>query len=120
MTTPQRDPQKPIADSHVFDLRRSHMGYRINRLCDSLSVAENRAAYKENELAYLDRYGLTEKEKQLVLARDFPGLLDAGGNIYYLLKLGLVTGKPLYHMGAQMRGETFEQFLSTRNNPGAV
>ena len=48
-------------------------------------------------------------------ARDFPGLLAAGGNIYFLLKLGVVTGNGLYDMGAKMRGETYEQFLATRN-----
>jgi hypothetical protein len=63
---------------------------------------------------------LTEEEKQLVRERDFSGLLAAGGNIYFLLKLGVVTGNGLYKMGAKMRGETHEQFLATRNNAGAT
>jgi protocatechuate 4,5-dioxygenase, alpha chain len=44
----------------------------------------------------------------------------AGGNIYFLLKLGVVTGNGLYKMGAAMRGESYEQFLATRNNAGAT
>lgn len=120
MPISQLDPSRPIAESHVFDLRRSYMGYRINKLCDSLSHEKNRIAYKDDEIGYLDRFSLTEAERRLVLARDFPGLLEAGGNIYYLLKLGVVVGKGLYYMGAQMRGETYEQFLATRNNAGAT
>lgn len=120
MSVNQLDPSRPIAESHVFDLRRSYVGYRINKLCDSLSHEKNRLAYKEDESAYLDRFSLTAAERKLILERDFPGLLEAGGNIYYLLKLGVVTGKGLYYMGAQMRGETYEQFLATRNNAGAT
>lgn len=109
-----------IADSHVFDLEMSWRGYRINKMCNSLSEAVNRGAYKADEEAYLTKFGLTEPEKALVRARDFSGLLEAGGNIYFLLKLGVVTGNGLYHMGAKMRGESYEQFLATRNDKGAV
>ena len=45
---------------------------------------------------------------------------EAGTNIYYLLKIGSVTGTGLYRMGAQMRGEIYQQFLATRNISGAV
>ena len=63
---------------------------------------------------------LTDAEKDLIRKRDFQGLIDAGTNIYYLLKIGSATGNGLYKMGAQMRGETYEEFLSTRNIRGAV
>jgi protocatechuate 4,5-dioxygenase alpha subunit len=116
----QLEQASKIADSHVFDLAMSWRGYRINKLCNSLSEAANRAAYKLDEEACLTKFGLSEAEKALVRARDFSGLLEAGGNIYFLLKLGVVTGNGLYHMGAKMRGESYEQFLATRNNNGAV
>ena len=41
-------------------------------------------------------------------------------NIYAMLKIGSVTGNSLYRMGAQMRGESYEQFLATRNIKDAV
>jgi hypothetical protein len=47
-------------------------------------------------------------------------MIRAGMNIYWMLKIGSVTGNSLYRMGAQMRGETYEQFLSTRNLKDAV
>ena len=42
-----------------------------------------------------------------------------GGNIYYVYKLGATVGQGLYHLGAQMRGQSYEDFLATRNARGA-
>jgi protocatechuate 4,5-dioxygenase, alpha chain len=120
MTSPQLAPGARIHGSEVFDLAASWRGYRINRMCNALSQAANRDAFKRDEEAFLQAYGLTEEEKQLVRDRDFSGLLAAGGNIYFLLKLGVVTGNGLYMMGARMRGESYEQFLATRNDRGAT
>jgi hypothetical protein len=47
-------------------------------------------------------------------------MIDAGMNIYFMLKIGSVTGNSLYRMGAQMRGEKYEDFLATRNLKDAV
>lgn len=89
-------------------------------MCGALCLPENREAFKRDEEAYMAKYGLTEAEKDLVRKRDFAGLIHAGLNIYWMLKLGSVTGNSLYRMGAQMRGETYEQFLATRNFKDAV
>ena len=50
------------------------------------------------------------------------GLGDQGFLAFadFLLKLGVVTGNGLYKMGARMRGESYEQFLATRNDAGAT
>jgi len=116
----QLEPGAMVAGSPVFDLAMSWRGYRINKMCNALSHAGNRAAYQLDEEGFLAQYGLTEEEKRLVRNRDFGGLLEAGGNIYFLLKLGVVTGNGLYKMGARMRDQSYEQFLATRNNPEAV
>ena len=111
---------RPIPDTTVFDLRASRRGYRLNKLCASLCRSDNRAAFQRDEEAYMARCGLSEAEKTLIRKRDFQGLIEAGTNIYYLLKIGSVTGNGLYKMGAQMRGETYEEFLNTRNISGAT
>jgi protocatechuate 4,5-dioxygenase, alpha chain len=120
MSSEQLRPGAKVADSSVFDLGVSWRGYRINKMCNALSQASERAAFKADEEAFMARFGLTEEEKQLVRARDFSGLLASGGNIYFLIKLGVVTGNGLYAMGAKMRGESYDQFLATRNNSGAT
>ncbi|HYN12002.1 MAG TPA: protocatechuate 3,4-dioxygenase [Burkholderiales bacterium] len=111
---------KPIPDTSIFDLRTSRRGFRLNKLCGSLCVPANREAFKQDEQGYLAKFGLSDSEKELVRKRDFGALIDAGLNIYFMLKLGAVTGNSLYKMGAQMRGETYEQFLSTRSLKDAV
>lgn len=68
----------------------------------------------------MTRFSLTDGEKALVRKRDFKGLIEAGMNIYAMLKIGSATGNSLYRMGAQMRGESYDEFLKTRNISGAV
>ena len=116
----QLDRARPIPGTQVFDGPTSRRGYRINKFCMGLARPENRAAFKAEEEAYLARSDLTEREKAMVRARDFKALGEAGGNTYFLMKLGACTGFGLYHIGAQMRGESYEQFLATRKDRGAT
>jgi len=109
-----------IPDTTIFDLRKSAQGYRLNKLCGSLCDPQNREAFKADEEAYMAKFGLSEAEKNLIRSRDFAGMIHAGMNIYWMLKLGAVTGNSLYKMGAQMRGESYEQFLATRSFKDAV
>jgi len=111
---------EPIPGTTIFDLRLSRRGRRLNKLCAALCSPGEREAFKRDEEAFMARFGLTDAEKELIRKRDFKGLIEAGTNIYYLLKIGSVTGNSLYRMGAQMRGEAYEQFLATRNIKGAV
>ena len=113
-------PLKPIPDTSIFDLRLSRRGRRLNGMCEALSNAHEREAFKRDEEAFMTRFSLTEEEKDLVRKRDFKGLIEAGLNIYLMLKLGSATGNSLYRMGAQMRGESYDDFLATRNIKGAV
>jgi protocatechuate 4,5-dioxygenase alpha chain len=110
----------PIADTSIFDLRSSRRGYRLNKMCGSLCDPKNREAFKRDEEGYMARFDLSEQEKNLIRQRDFAGMIQAGMNIYFMLKIGSVTGNSLYKMGAQMRGESYEEFLSTRRLKDAV
>ena len=80
----------------------------------SLTDPANRNAFRADERAYMGRLGLTEPEMELVAKRDWKGLVAAGGNIYVLIKVGGAVGQNLLHMGAQMRGESFDDFMKTR------
>lgn len=111
---------RAIPDTTIFDLRLSRRGHRLNKLCASLCSPSHRDEFKRDEEAYMVQFGLTEDEKALIRKRDFQGLIEAGTNIYFLLKIGSVTGNGLYKMGAQMRGESYDDFLKTRNIRGAT
>jgi protocatechuate 4,5-dioxygenase, alpha chain len=112
--------QPVIPDTTVFDLRLSRRGRRLNKMCEALCSAAERDAFKRDEESFMARFSLTEEEKTLIRKRDFKGLIEAGMNIYAMLKIGSATGNSLYRMGAQMRGETYEEFLATRNIKDAV
>ncbi len=109
-----------IPDTSIFDLRLSRRGARLNRMCSALCSAAQRDAFKRDEEGFMARFKLTDPEKELIRKRDFKGLIDAGMNIYAMLKIGSATGNSLYRMGAQMRGETYEEFLATRKMKDAV
>lgn len=109
-----------IPGTYVFDQTRSRAGFELNKLAFSLRDPTNRTAFKQDEEGYLARFDLTEGQKDAIRKRDWLALTrDHGGNIYYMYKLGATVGQGLYHMGAQMRSETYEDFLSSRAAKGA-
>jgi gallate dioxygenase len=66
--------------------------------------ADNRARFKADERAYLDEWPMTEAQKQAVLERDLNKAIAAGGNIYFLAKIGATDGKSFLQMAASMTG----------------
>ncbi len=104
----------PIAGTTVFTGARSRQGYRINKFAMSLTDEANRDAFRANESSYMKSCGLTDTEIDLVAKRDWKGLVAAGGNIYVLIKVGGAVGQNLLQMGAQMRGQSLEEFVRTR------
>jgi len=109
-----------IPGTYVFDHTRSQLGYELNKLAHSLTDPANREAFRKDEEGYMARFKLRDGQKEAIRRRDWLALTkEHGGNIYYIYKLGAATGAGLYHMGAQMRGETYEEFLQTRDAKGA-
>lgn len=90
--------------TYVFTGPQSTLGHRLNRFALSLKQPENRAAFLADEDAYVARHGLTEAEAALVRARDWTGLLRAGGHLQAILKLAATTGQGLWHIGAHNAG----------------
>lgn len=107
-----------IPGTYVFTGQRSKVGLKLNRFAFSLNEAKNREAYSKDPEGYMDSCGLSQWEKEKVLAGDFKSLVEeGGGSIYMLLKLGSVTGAGLATLGAQQRGESKDEFMKTRNVP---
>ena len=47
-----------IPGTIIFDGRQAMKGYALNKMCFSFNKAVNRAAFKEDQDAYCDRYGI--------------------------------------------------------------
>jgi len=107
-----------IPGTTVFDAQRSRQGYHLNMFCMSLMKPGNRADFKAGERAYLDRYPMSEAQKQAVLDRDWNRLISLGGNIYYLAKLFFNDQKSFQHVAAIMTGSTQEEYAKMMINGG--
>lgn len=85
-------PYLDIPGTTIFDADQARKGYHLNQFATSLMVAENRERFSADERAYLDEWDMTEDQKQAVIDRDFNRLLELGGNIYYVAKVGATDG----------------------------
>jgi protocatechuate 4,5-dioxygenase alpha subunit len=97
-------PYLGIPGTTIFDADEARKGYWLNQFCMSLMKAENRARFKANERAYLDEWPMTEAQKQAVLARDLNAAIAAGGNIYFLAKIGATDGFSFQNLASKMTG----------------
>jgi protocatechuate 4,5-dioxygenase, alpha chain len=103
-------PYLDIPGTTVFDAEQSRKGYPLNQFCMSLMQAANRTRFKAGERAYLDEWPMTEEQKQAVLARDLNRCIAAGGNIYFLAKIGATDGKSFQQMAGSMTGMTEDEY----------
>ena len=105
-------PYQDVPGTTIFDAEQSRKGYHLNQFCMSLMKAANRERFKADERAYLDEWPMTEEQKLAVLARDLNRCIAAGGNIYFLAKIGATDGKSFQYKAASMTGMTQEQYAA--------
>jgi protocatechuate 4,5-dioxygenase alpha chain len=100
----------PIPGTTLFDGEQAQKGYALNKMCFSFNSADNRQAFKADEAAYMQSYGLNESQRRAIQNRDVLGLLAAGGNVYYLAKFAGILGLDVQDLGAAQTGMTKAQF----------
>ena len=101
---------KDIPGTVVFDATQSRLGYHLNMFCMSLMKADNRAAFKADERAYLQRYPMTDAQRQAVLDRDYNRMIALGGNIYFLAKIGATDGCSFQNLASKMTGVPEDEY----------
>ena len=99
----QPDPANLPEDLDLFYEDTARRGIRLNKAAYSLKDAAQRELFARDEEAWMEQFGLTDEEKDLVRRRDWIGLWRAGMTIYVMVKLSGVTGTPLPEIGKQMR-----------------
>ena len=102
--------KRVIPGTTMFDGEMARKGYALNKMCFSFNSAENRAEFLKDKEAYCDKYGLNPQQKSAVLSLQVLDMLAAGGNAYYLAKLGGIYGLDMQDIGAQQTGVTKEEF----------
>jgi protocatechuate 4,5-dioxygenase alpha chain len=101
-----------IPGTTVFNARRSRQAYHLHKFCMSLMDAANREEFRKDERAYLDRFRMSEEQKQAVLSRDFNQLIELGGNIYFLVKLSNTDGWSAQKAVGSMTGMTPDAYAA--------
>jgi protocatechuate 4,5-dioxygenase alpha subunit len=101
---------RDIPGTYVFDKRACSKGYNLNMFCMSLMKEENRRKFLADDESYLDQYCLTGSQRDAVLNRDWLKMIQEGGNIYYVSKLGATCGLSFEAMAAAMTGMSKEAY----------
>ena len=97
------EPRELPDDLDLFHEDTATRGIRLNKAAYSLKHAEQRELFARDEEAWMEQFGLTDEEKDLIRRRDWIGLWRAGMTIYVMVKLSGVTDTPLPEIGKQMR-----------------
>jgi protocatechuate 4,5-dioxygenase alpha chain len=103
-------PYHDIPGTILFDADQCRAGFHLNMFCMALMKAENRAAFKGDERAFLDRYPMSADQKQAVLDRDWNRMLELGGNIYFTSKIAATDGLSFQQIAALMSGVTQPEY----------
>ncbi|WP_345797729.1 protocatechuate 4,5-dioxygenase subunit alpha [Castellaniella sp. MT123] len=119
MTATTRQRRRKIPGTVIFDGDLARIGYALNRMCFSFNAAECRAAFLSDEEAYMNRYGLSEAQKEAVRSREVLRMIAAGGHPYYLAKLAGIFGLDMQDIGAQQTGLSKEAFRAKLASAGA-
>ena len=115
---PQLEGLETLDGTYPFDVSQSVAHLRINKFFWSLAQPAFRERFVADEAALCRDFGLTDEETTLVRNRDWLGLIKYGAIFFVLEKALRVLRITNLHAYAQMRGETFEEFLKTRRVPG--
>ncbi|KAB2914280.1 MAG: protocatechuate 4,5-dioxygenase subunit alpha [Hyphomicrobiaceae bacterium] len=107
-----------IPGTIIFDGRQAMKGYALNKMCYSFNRAENREAFRRDEEAFMEKFGLNEQQKEAIRRRNVLDLIDTGGNIYYLAKFAGIFGLNVQDVGAQQTGMTVEAFKEMLRKQG--
>ena len=102
---------RDIPGTTVFDAVKSRIGYHLNMFCMSLMKAKNRTAFKADEAAYLDAFPLTTEQRLAVLERDYNRMIELGGNVFFLVRIGATDGKAVLSVVAGMTGASQENYM---------
>ena len=112
------DAEDRIPDTPLFDRERSRRGYRINKMAMGLGQPANREAFRQDENAYLDRFGLSPEEKEAVRSRNWREMVRLGGNLFFILKISAVDPGRITEIGAHQAGMDHDAFLRERLGKG--
>lgn len=107
-----------IPGTTMFDGPMSTKGYPLNKLFFSFNSQAGRDSFVKDEETLMEKYGLSEAQKQAVRDRNVLGLIEEGGSIYYLAKIGPILNLNVQDFGGLQTGQTTEKFKAYLESQG--
>ena len=109
------DFEHPIAGTYLVTGARAQRGYRLSKFCMSFMKPEVRAKWKADSEGYMRAFGLSDYEQSLIREQNWIGMIRYGISPFMIFKLSAAFGVGQNRTGAAMRGESYEDFMRTRN-----
>jgi gallate dioxygenase len=109
-----------LPGTYPFTHARSLKGYRLNKFLHRLVEPGHRAQFLTDPEATFAASKLTGEEREMVRKCDWRAMIHYGVCFFMLEKLAAVVGSSNLHVYAGMRGQTLDDFMKTRNAPGAL
>jgi protocatechuate 4,5-dioxygenase alpha subunit len=85
--------------------------YELSRACYDLRDEVRRQQFRSGPEAYAASYGLTDREREMLLNLDWRALAEAGVSIYVLTKLGAASNVEFLELEGAMRGMGKQEFV---------
>jgi gallate dioxygenase len=104
-----------LEGTYPFSLERLASAYELNAFLHKLVDADWRQRFQEQPEQMIKEAGLSEGDRDLILSRDWRGLIRRGVTFFVLEKLGAATGVSNLDIYAGMKGITTAEMLKTRN-----
>ncbi len=116
---PQLEGVESIGGTYVFDLLVSNRTLRLNRFFWHMTGKLWRERFEADPEQLMVEAGLNDREMHLVRKRDWLGLIQYGVNFFALEKFARVSKQSNLEVYAAFRGESFDDFMTTRCVPEA-
>ena len=113
MTTIKRDSFNLSLDppsAFVFTGEICSRSYALNKFAFAFKDPEHRMRFEEAPELLMERYGLTDEQKELVRKRDWTGLVANGGHHFNIIKIAAAVGESHLHVGAHMCQQDWDEF----------
>jgi len=95
-----------------FTAHHALAGHALNAFALGLRDPAKRRDFLADERGVLASAGLAADVQAQVLARDWTGLLAAGGHLHAVLKIAATVGHSLWHVGAHNAGVDVETLMA--------
>ncbi len=117
---PQLTGTEDLAGTYIFDVSRSVKAMRLNRFFWMHREPAFRELVTRDIHAAFAQLKLSDEERDLVLQRNWLGLIRYGVSFFVLEKFARVAKVSNLQVYASMRGESLEAFLKTRQVPASA